>query len=89
MSLHQSCYLFIYATGVDVLTKHDQQKDEAGHSGCDVEHDADVLGQFIHVIHVGHKNRRDQETNGNAKLKGKDIKTQLHHNLSLADLKLT
>lgn len=59
---------------MDVLTEHNQHKDEAGHTGGDVEHDADVLSQFTDVIHVGHQNGRDQEANSNTKLMRKEIK---------------
>jgi len=55
----------------EVLTEHNQQKDEGGHSGCEEEHDSDVLSQFTDVLHVWHEHRREQEANSNAKLMGK------------------
>lgn len=50
------------------FTDDDEDKDEGGHSGAYVEHDSDVVRQLVHIIHVRHKDGRDQEPNGNTHL---------------------
>ena len=50
------------------LTDDHEDKDDAGHSCADVEHDSDVVRQLIHIVHIWHKDGWDQEPNGNTHL---------------------
>lgn len=50
------------------LTNDHQDKNECGHSSSDVEHNADVVCQLIHIVHIGHQDGWQQEANGNAHL---------------------
>ena len=54
------------------LTDDDQDEEEGGHAGRDVEHVADVPGQLVHVLHVGNQDGREQETDGDAQLENRN-----------------
>lgn len=58
----------MYFTYKTSLTKDNQDEEHGGHGRRDVEHDADVMSQLIHVVHVRHQDGRHQETDGNAQL---------------------
>lgn len=54
---------------VTQLTDDHEDEEEGSHSGCDVEHDADVMRQLLHVVHVGHQDGRHKEPDGNTQLR--------------------
>lgn len=49
-----------------------KDEEERGHSCCDVEHNADVVSQLVHVFHIRHQHGRHQESNGNTQLENKN-----------------
>lgn len=51
------------------LTQDDEDEEEGGHAGGDVEHDADVVGQHVHVVHIGHQDGGHQEPDGDTELR--------------------
>lgn len=59
---HHRCYM-------TDLTKDNKDEEECRHSCCDVEHNADVVSQLIHVVHIRHQDRRHEEPNGDTQLR--------------------
>lgn len=53
---------------VGSLTNDHEDKDEGSHPCAGVEHDPDVVRQLIHIVHIRHKDGREQEPNGNTHL---------------------
>lgn len=56
----------------DSLTKNHKDEEQGGHPRRDVEHDADVMRELLHVVHVGHQDGGDEEPDGDAELEGKE-----------------
>lgn len=52
------------------LTKDDEDEEDCRHSCCNVEHDADVASQLIHVGYIRHQNGRYEKPDGNTQLYG-------------------
>lgn len=58
------------------LTTNHKDEEKGGHPRRDVEHDADVMGQLVHVVHVGHQDGGDEEADGDAELEEEKKQTQ-------------
>lgn len=56
------------------LTKNHKDEEKGGHPRRDVEHDADVTGELVHVVHVGHQDGGDEEADGDAELEEEENK---------------
>lgn len=54
--------------GPATLTENHEDEEQGGHPRRDVEHDADVTGELVHVVHVGHQDGGDEEPDGDAEL---------------------
>lgn len=54
------------------LTHNDEDKQDGGHPRSDVEHDSDVVGQLVHVVHIRNKNGWEQEPDGTAQLQSQE-----------------
>lgn len=54
------------------LTENHKNEEEGGHPRRDVEHDTDVMGELVHVVHVGHQDGGDEEPDGDAELDGNE-----------------
>lgn len=64
------------------LTKNHKDEEKGGHPRRDVEHDADVMGELVHVVHIGHQDGGDEEADGDAELEEKEeTKKQTEHKL--------
>lgn len=50
------------------LTHNDEDKHEGGHPRGDVEHDSDVVGQLVRVVHIRHENGWKHKPYGTAQL---------------------
>lgn len=50
------------------LTNDDKDEYEGGDASADVEHDPDVVSQLIDIVHIRHKDGRNEEPNGNTHL---------------------
>lgn len=57
------------------LTEDHEDEEQGGHARRDVEHDADVIRQLVHVVHVGHQDGGDEEPDGDAQLEGNEENT--------------
>lgn len=54
------------------LTENHKDEEHGGHRRRDVEHDADVTRELVHVVHIGHQDGGDEEPDGDAELEGKE-----------------
>lgn len=54
------------------LTKNHKDEEQGGHPRRDVEHDADVMRELVHVVHVGYQDGGDEEPNSDAELEGNE-----------------
>lgn len=64
------------------LTKNNKDEEWGSHSCCDVKHNADVMSQLVHVVHIRYKDRRHKEPNGNTQLQDKKTYTYIKHKLN-------